>query len=102
MIRVGQYEFEGPVYNKTLLRRVAGVYAVLDDRSTGGHHVLDIGESESIRDRIEDHDREPCWRRNQRGQICFAALYLPQSTSEQRRRIEAALRRQFAPTCGVR
>lgn len=101
MIRIGQYEFDGPVYNTASLRRVAGVYAVLDDRE-GSYHVLDIGESESIRDRIEDHDRETCWRRNRRGRMCFAALYLPQSTTELRRRIESQLRQQFTPTCGIR
>jgi hypothetical protein len=101
MITIGRYRFEGPVYNVAALKDAAGVYAVLDDRGSQGIFVLDVGESEQIRSRVEDHDREPCWLRNCRGKICYAALYMPGSTKLQRRAVEEEVRRQYAPACGV-
>jgi hypothetical protein len=102
MITIGRYRFEGPVYNKASLKDAAGVYVILDDQGRQGIFVLDVGESEQVRSRIEDHDRELCWLRNRRGRVCYAALYMPRSTKSQRQAVEEEVRRQFAPACGVR
>lgn len=102
MITIGEYHFEGPVYNKAALKNLPGVYAVLDDRGTNRFILLDIGESEEVRDRIENHNRESCWLLNRRGRICYAAHYMPGSTRQQRESVEQELRRQLAPACGVR
>lgn len=101
MIAIGRYRFDGPVYDKALLKDAAGVYAVLDDRG-GTFAVLDVGESEQIRSRLQNHDRESCWWSNRRGRLCYAALYMPGSTTHQRCLIEQELRGSFAPACGVR
>ena len=74
MVTIGRYRFEGPVYNKAALKDAAGVYTVLDDRGNQRFDVLDVGESVEIRTRMENHEREPCWLRNRRGRICYAAL----------------------------
>ncbi len=102
MITIGRYRFEGPVYNKHALKNAPGVYGVLDGRGTSGYSVLDIGESEDVRARIAGHDRETCWHRNARGRVCYASLYSPGSTAQQRQVIEHELRQKFAPACGVR
>jgi hypothetical protein len=102
MITIGRYRFDGPVYNKASLRDAPGVYAVLDDRGCQRFIVLDVGESEQIRTRIENHDREDCWRQSMCGKRCYAALYMPGSSKEQRQAVEGDLRRQYSPTCGVR
>jgi hypothetical protein len=102
MINVGRYRFEGPVYSKDLLKDTPGVYTVLDDRTPNGILVLDVGESEQVKTRIGNHDREDCWLENRRARICYAALYMPGSTQPQRQAVEAELRNQFSPTCGVR
>ncbi len=101
MINIGRYRFDGPVYNTASLKDAAGVYAVLDDRGGQKFEVLDVGESERVRTRIENHNREDCWRRNRRGRVCYAVLYIPGSTQKHRRVIEEELRRQFSPACGV-
>lgn len=101
MVNIGRYRFDGPVYNTASLKDAAGVYAVLDDRGDQNFEVLDVGESERVRTRIENHDRADCWQNNLRGRICYAVLYLPGSTKHQRRVIEEELRRQFSPACGV-
>ena len=100
MINIGRYRFGGPLNGKHLLKDAAGVYAVLDHRGSE-MSVLDIGESRTVRSRVENHDRDSCWRYNARGRVCYAALYMPGSNPQQRRSIEAELRRQFAPACGV-
>lgn len=102
MITIGRYRFEGPVYRKSDLKDAPGVYSVLDDKGAQGFTVLDVGESEQIRTRVENHDREPCWIRNYQGRICFAALYMPGSSKSQRQAVEEELRRQFSPSCGAR
>lgn len=102
MITIGRYRLEGPVYDKTSLKDAAGVYAVLDDRGGQRFDVLDVGESEQVRTRIENHERELCWQQNRRGRICYAALYMPASTQGQREAVEEELRGRFRPVCGVR
>ena len=102
MITIGRYRFEGPIYNKGSLKSAPGVYSVLDDRGGQKFTVLDVGESEQIRTRIENHEREDCWLRNRLGRICYAALYMPGSTKRQRMEIEEELRRRLEPACGVR
>ena len=100
-IKIGSYEFEGPFISTSMLRHEQGVYCILDARSDGTY-VVDVGESEDVRTRIETHDRSDCWARNQLGTLKAAVLYTPGLSGVQRRAIEAVLREQFSPACGVR
>lgn len=102
MVRIGQFQFDGPLYSETSLNRQPGVYAILNDRGAAGVFVLDVGESESIHDRVACHDRTGCWRRHRQGTLAFAALYTPGLSGVRRRQIEAGIRQQYTPTCGVR
>ncbi len=102
MITIGRYRFEGPVYDKRSLKDAPGVYVILDDLGDMKYEVLDVGESKEIRTRIENHDRELCWRNNRRGRVCYATLYIPGFNKHQRVAIEQELRGQFAPACGVK
>ena len=101
MISVGRYRFDGPLYDLANLRPLPGFYVILD-RRPNGHFVLDIGESESISERLLNHERRASWQRAQSGVLAYALLYLPVSGKQQRLLIEAALRTQYFPTCGVR
>lgn len=98
-ITIGRYTFEGPFSQTTSLRCQSGVYAILTPTVGGSYKVLDIGESESVRDRVETHDRQPCWVRNKNGSILYAALYCG---AVDRMRIERELRQQFPLPCGDR
>ena len=45
------------------LRNESGVYAILGRRTI--HHLwtpVDIGESEDVKKRVENHDRKNCWK----------------------------------------
>lgn len=101
-IRIGGYHFEGPYTDTSLLRYEQGVYSILDKRSDGKYYVVDVGESESVRTRIENHDRSDGWKRSQQGALTVAVLYTLGMNGERRRAIESALRDQYSPACGVR
>lgn len=60
---------------------------------------MDIGESSSIRNRVESDDRAPCWRGRGHTTLSVAALY---TTEPLRMLIERELRTQFNPPCGWR
>ena len=60
MINIGNYSFEGP-YNRTdSLQNRSGIYVILGKNPNGNYHVVDVGESALVKDRIENHDRKPC------------------------------------------
>ncbi len=101
-IQIGTYHFDGPFSSPGRIADRAGVYAVLDRHASGKSYVLDVGESATVRTRLETHDRADCWRRNAQGTIQYAVLYTPGSNQSKRKRIEDELRQQYSPTCGVR
>lgn len=101
-IKIGGYDFEGPYTDTSKLRYEQGVYSILDQRSDGKYYVVDVGESDDVRTRVENHDRRDCWKRNQQGTLTVAVLYTPGVNGERRRAIESALRDQYSPACGVR
>jgi hypothetical protein len=94
-----KYGFDGPFDDPDRLMDAEGVYSILcrrADRLT----VVDVGESEKIRSRVKNHNREECWRRECRGRLRYAALYMPGSTEEARRRVEKDIRAKYRPPCG--
>lgn len=101
-IQISGYSFEGPYTGTGYLRHEQGVYSILDKRVTGKWVVIDVGESEDVKDRIENHERKPCWERNRQGELGVAVLYTPGWTAEQRRILEGRVRDAFSPACGVR
>ncbi len=102
-IQVLSYQFEGPFRSTGSLQAKGGVYAVVTrDGPAGNWHLVDVGESGAVRDRIENHDRAPCWRGAAKNDgLAVAVLYTPGFTAGQRRVIEADIRDHFSPPCGV-
>ncbi|TVQ79775.1 MAG: hypothetical protein EA380_04035 [Phycisphaeraceae bacterium] len=101
-IRIKGYDFEGPYTHTANLRNAAGVYVVLDYRSDEKWWVIDVGESEDVRARIESHDRKSCWERHRQGTLGVAVLYTSGWTAEQRRQLESQIRIEYTPPCGDR
>jgi hypothetical protein len=101
MIQIGEYSFEGPFTSTASLLDSSGIYAILSDNGPN-YKVLDIGESATVRTRVETHDRTACWRRSAAGKICVAVLYTPHLQSSGRVAIEHTLRLKFTPPCGIR
>ncbi|MFG6485283.1 hypothetical protein ACG04R_01295 [Roseateles sp. BYS78W] len=99
-IQIGSYAFDGPHPNAGQLAARSGVYAILGRHAPGATWlVLDIGESQDVRGRIDSHDRRPQWRRQGMPELACAAWYCAEPD---RMRIEQQLRAQFNPPCGDR
>lgn len=100
-ISVGNYSFEGPYTSTNSLEDKSGVYAIhcyIDSK----YYLIDIGESATVKTRIENHDRTDCWKRNCNGQLTVSVLYTPNKQQAGRKEIEQELRQQYNPTCGER
>jgi len=100
-ISVGRYAFEGPYTDTGKLQDKSGVYAIHDWRTTG-YHLVDVGESATVKTRVDNHDRKPCWIGNKKGTLKVSVLYTPNAQQPGRMAIEQEIRRQFSPPCGDR
>ena len=101
-ITIGGWQFEGPYSHTSNLYDYSGVYAILDKRVDGRYWVIDVGESSTVRTRIENHDRKNCWLRNQQGTLAAAVLYTPNFQQAERRVIEQEIRSMYELACGIR
>jgi hypothetical protein len=99
-ITVGPYTFDGPHKSTDSLVDGAGVYAIHCYRDQR-YYLVDVGESATVRTRVEGHDRQDCWRRNCNGALTVSVLYTPNLPQASRREVEQVIREQFAPCCGV-
>jgi len=98
-IQIADYQADGPFSNTEPLGRRSGVYVVLGrNNQFSNWDVVDVGESQDIRDRVENHDRKLCWRGRGYNELGVAAIYADQIN---RMRIERQLRTQFNPPCGA-
>jgi hypothetical protein len=101
-LQIGPYQFQGPYSNTAQLQDAAGVYAIVNSRPDG-HYVVDIGESATVKTRIETHDRSDEWANCQQGGTLNAyVLYTPGWRQSQRMQVEQQLRGQYTPPCGDR
>ncbi|WP_424945827.1 hypothetical protein [Candidatus Spongiihabitans sp.] len=104
-IKIGNYTFEGPFGSSSSLKKQSGVYAILGRPRTilnplptmPNREVVDIGESEDVKHRVENHDREDCWESRPHTILNFAAYYCD---AINRMSIEKELRQKYRPPCG--
>jgi hypothetical protein len=101
-IEISGFSFEGPYTSTVYLKHAQGVYAILDKRRDGKWWVIDVGESEDVKDRVDNHDRKPCWERNRQGELGVAVLYTSGWAASQRQALESRIRDAFSPACGIR
>ena len=83
----------------------AAVYVVLCVAQDGSWTVLDVGQSGQVGSRIDNHDRESCWKKHcPYGDIWVCVYSMPSSryTREDREEFEAELRSKLNPPCGTR
>ena len=98
-ITIARYQFEGPFHSVDLLEDRAGVYAIIDSRNPG-NHLVDVGESATVKSRVEGHDRSGCWRRHSQGRLTAAVYYTPGVQQAGRRVIEQEIRSSYQIPCG--
>jgi hypothetical protein len=66
------------------------------------YYLIDIGESEMVKTRVENHDRKDCWSRNCTGTLTVSVLYISNTQQAGRMKIEQELRTQYNLPCGER
>ena len=90
------YHLEGAFKNPSDLPPGAGVYVIwCKDGKTWV--VLDVGESEDVRERVMNHDRADCWKKHCSGEIWYSATY--DTNQQTRRRIEQHIRKEGNLPC---
>jgi hypothetical protein len=100
-ITLAGYKFDGPYKATSSLNDRSGVYAILTPTSASRYKVVDVGESATVKSRVENHDRKPCWQRNANsGGLYYAAHYTPGLQQAGRKAIEQKIRQQYNPPCG--
>ena len=100
-IEIGNYSFEGYYSSPTYLEEKPGVYAIFC-RNYEKDVLIDVGESENVKSRVEDNERSNCWRRNCPSALGYAVLYTPKLNEKKRMKIEDEIRDQYNPVCGRR
>lgn len=97
-ITIGNYTFDGPYNNTTNIKDQSGVYAILD-HINGQYSIVDVGESEQVKTRVDTHDRASCWNQIKKGTLAVSALYV---NKPQRMQIEQEIRGKYTIPCGER
>ncbi|MDQ7838503.1 MAG: hypothetical protein RDU59_08425 [Thermodesulfobacteriota bacterium] len=98
-IQISNYTFEGPHTSENNLKDASGVYMILC-QSNGKYYPVDVGESATVKSRVENHERQNCWKRNCSSTLMVAVLYTPPLQQAGRREIEQKIRNQFNFPCG--
>lgn len=93
------YHFDGAYTNPNNLQSAAGVY-VIWCKTNDSWTILDVGESDDVKDRINNHDRADCWQDNCPGTIYYSATYI--SNPQERSNLEQRIRNEEDVACGER
>lgn len=96
-MNIGNYTFDGPYDpDKGFNRDFGAVYAIID----GLLNLIDAGQTDSVNNRIPNHDRKDMWPRH--AQQGYSLYVLVEENENVRLQIEAQIRNQYQPPCGDR
>jgi hypothetical protein len=104
-ITIGNLEFTCVRLSEADFKEVAAIYVIICVDSNGKWKVLDVGQTGSLGERIDGHDRKDCWIKNCPDQNIWVCVYpLPTARYSQKERVdmEKRLRDQYNPPCGKR
>lgn len=92
-VTYGGYIFNGPFSIDGSFREVAGIYLITNSNG----NIVDVGETDNLKNRIPNHERRSCWARNNGIKLYFHH----ENNQEQRLAKEKLLRAKSDPACGV-
>jgi hypothetical protein len=98
-IQIKDYSFEGIYSLPSHLEEEPGVFVVICQKYEK-NEIVDIGESDNVKSRVENNERSNCWRRNCESSLAYAVLYTSDLTEKERRDIVYELRDEYNPVCG--
>ena len=91
------YQFEGAFSSPDQVPAQSGVYTVWCWQNNNWT-LLDAGQAEDMRERVANHDRANCWRRNCSGSVYFYVIAI--SSEAERRDLEQRIRQGRNLPCG--
>ena len=98
-------EFTGPhSLSSCEMPESSGVYAIMTQSSPNRYTVIYFGESSNFNERINSsHEKYDCWKSKSGSKwgIYFGLHVMPNSTVEQRRRLESRLIQNLSPSCNA-
>ena len=97
-ITIGKCAFDGPFTSTDLLEDRSGVYATICEKGNE-FYLIDVGESATVKTRVETHDRKSCWMENCQGNLVFAVYYTPNLQQSGRMTVEQEIRGQYQGIC---
>ena len=101
--QVGRFPVQGPFIDIDALEDRAGVYVVLTTPpASPDYTVLDVGESDTVRSRLANHDRSDCWKLHNKGYLAYAVMYDNSLLGSNRATFERQMRAELKPVCGER
>jgi len=99
LVGIGGYDFFGWLYTVSALYEDPGIYAIGCEKGDETK-VIDVGETDNIRDRIMKHDRKDCWEKECKNGTIVYAQYRTTVSKEKRTEIEKEIREKEDPPCG--
>lgn len=87
------YTFNGPFSINTSFNEVSGIYLITNINGT----IVDVGETENLKERIPNHERRGCWEKNNGVNLYFHH----ENNENQRLAKEKLFRSKSNPACGV-
>ena len=98
-INLGEYTFNGPFTDPSKLSPKSGLYAIHCKRNDKYYRV-DVGESNNVKDRVENHDRKDCWNKECKDVLTYSELLTPRKRQAGRKKIEKEIRDLGHTPCG--
>lgn len=92
--------FEGPYRFPSTLDDKPGVYVIATETVKDSWKLLDVGQSDTVKTRVENHDRVDCWNRYKKGDLGYCVKYEP--NQERRDALEKKIRTNQDLPCGDR
>ena len=99
-LELGDYQFQGPFKDAAPVRNEPGVYVVLGDNNDNNFKILEVGESETLRDAVNDKSKKECWDKQGIERFVVAVLYSEGGSPEDRKKTKDTIKSQFSPPCG--
>lgn len=93
------YQFDGAYISADYLESSQGVY-VIWCRCENEWTVLDVGESDNVREQIKNHERKSCWEKHCPCEIYYSATYTRNLSQSKRTDIKQEIRNKTDPPCG--
>jgi hypothetical protein len=88
-IKIDKYTFNGPYISTNTLEDKSGVYTIECKRDDNLYYTIDVGESHTVKSRVENHERKDCWKKNcKNGTLFYTVHYTPNLQQTGRRKIE--------------